>query len=398
MPSTAIRALEDDLDQSFPGATAQELGYVGKFGPSGSTGEDTLYEYWAYEVSPGPLPAASAGGRSARWVSYDTLAADPDVGWSTKEIARAFVENQEVALAVITRLAATTTEYLLIRNANYAGYFFPAMRIKQELKPDATARAEVRSHLGYHGELITDYRGEVPDAHYSMRFGRKRAYRFHVYKVSLVNLDLNQPMNFLERRLQARHLEWCWVNADQLANLPVPASETLAVVRASVLQMIPPATRDQPLRKSEGGVALIRRVVAGRTEWLAQWNDNWKAFFFVAGHRHGTESFRECVIRETSEELGLAANVDFQVGSNRVKRLEYAACSQSARTDTDYTMELFDVQLLNERARQHADNDPRNRWLTTQEICRLATFDGRPVSVTMGMLLDLAGLVNSQLG
>ena len=145
IPSTAIRALEDDLGRRLPKAQAQQLAYAGKFGFSGSTGEETLYEYWAYDVSLGEaLGVPPTRGQPPRWSSYDYLLAAPGVSWSTKEIAKSFVENQEVALAVVTRLSAKETEYLLIWNGSYGGFFFPAMRIKQELKPEATARAVLR--------------------------------------------------------------------------------------------------------------------------------------------------------------------------------------------------------------------------------------------------------------
>src|SRR5262249_25655090 len=118
-------------------------------------------------------------------------------------------------------------------------------------------------------------------------------------------------------------------------------------------------------------------------------------FFFVGGHRKGSETFRHCVIRETSEELGLAHHVDFRVGVDPVtlQPLKYVAYSQNAKLDTAYTMELFEVELLNNRARERVAVDPRNRWLTEQEISRLEAFDGRPVSVTMPMLLNMAGLL-----
>jgi 8-oxo-dGTP pyrophosphatase MutT (NUDIX family) len=394
LPPTAIRALEDDLGRRLPHARAEALGYVGKFGYSGSTAEDTLYEHWAYDVSPGEvLTLPTGGGQLPRWVSYDDLAAGPDVGWSTKEVARAFVEDQEVALAVATRLTATETEYLLTWNDNYGGLFFPAMRIKQELKPEATARAVVRSDLGYRGGVVVRCLGEVPEAHYSTRFGRERAYRFHVCLVSLPDLDLNQPLSLLERRMRARGLQWRWLTASQLLNPTDPSSPTLEAVRATVVQLIPPVKRDRLIRQSEGGVALIRRNVAGQTEWLAQWNDNWKAFFFVGGHRQEAETFRECVIRETAEELGLTPSVDFDVALRPVANLQYVAYSQSAGTDTAYTMQPFEVRLLRAQAFQQVEADPKNRWLTTQEIFRQEAFDGRPVSVTVPMLLTQAGLL-----
>ena len=86
----AITALEDDLGVKLPSAVADETDYLGCFGVSGRSGEDTLYEYWAVAVDPGqPLTlAAKTPGRAPPvFEDYATLRTRPDVTWSTKEIA-----------------------------------------------------------------------------------------------------------------------------------------------------------------------------------------------------------------------------------------------------------------------------------------------------------------------
>lgn len=60
------------------------------------------------------------------------------------------------------------------------------------------------------------------------------------------------------------------------------------------------------MRLSEAAVALIRREHDGPTLWLAQWNQNWRTYTFVGGHRWPEETFRECLVRELGEELGVA--------------------------------------------------------------------------------------------
>lgn len=393
LPSTAIKALESDLGRRLPRATAEQLAYLGRFGRSGASGAETLYEYWAYEVTLGEALGEPTGDAAAlRWATYDELSAAPDVTWATKEIAKAFVENQEVALAVVCRLAAVATEYLLVWNGNYGGFFLPSMRIKDELKAGATARMVLRSDFGYRGEVIAQESGIVDHPHYSRRYGRDRHYHFHVCHVLLPHLDLNQPLNFLERRMQARGMRWRWYSAEQLGTPPDRVSPTLAAVRATVLQCVPPTTRTQPLRKSEGGVALIRRRLGDRTEWLAQWNDHWKAFFFVGGHRDPTEDFRSCVLRETAEELELNPAKDFIVAPTPKAQMRYVAYSHSAMVDTTYEMELYDV-TLHDHALRNLDASSKNRWLTEREIRRMEAFDGRQISVTVPVLLTKAGLM-----
>ena len=146
------------------------------------------------------------------------------------------------------------------------------------------------------------------------------------------------------------------------------------------------------MRESVASIALIQRDHNGRRQWLAQWNKNWRRYSFVGGHKRPDESFRQCVIRETTEELQLAEGIDFFVADERLARLDYTAWSESARQQTHYQMELFAVQLAGETAQRKVDADPRNRWLTEDEIQARRCNSGEPVSETISLLLTKANL------
>ena len=121
------------------------------------------------------------------------------------------------------------------------------------------------------------------------------------------------------------------------------------------------------MRSSVAAFALIRRTAAaGRVEYLAQWNDGWNAFHFVGGHKRDSESFRACCVRETAEELDLVEGRDFRVAAERFNRLRYVHFSEQAKAETDYTIELFDAELLGE-ATAAVEANPANRWLTESE-------------------------------
>jgi len=151
------------------------------------------------------------------------------------------------------------------------------------------------------------------------------------------------------------------------------------------------------MRQSLAAIALIQRNQHGQRQWLAQWNTNWRRYSFVGGHKHPDESFRQCVIREIGEELQLAANSDFLVADEPLARVDYAAWSESAQQDTHYTMELFDVQFTNDEARRKIDADPRNRWLTDDEIREGRCPGGEVVSETMSLLLSKSNLLFERL-
>ena len=141
------------------------------------------------------------------------------------------------------------------------------------------------------------------------------------------------------------------------------------------------------MRQSLAAVALIRRQTAGRVLWLARWNTKWGAYNWVSGHKRPDETFRQCVIREVGEELGLRDGEDFAVAEHPAAHVEFSARSKRAGVQTAYTMELFDVELCGESAAGRVDVDPQTRWLTELEIRSKVCEDGRPVSETMGQLL-----------
>lgn len=146
------------------------------------------------------------------------------------------------------------------------------------------------------------------------------------------------------------------------------------------------------MRQSLAAFALIRRENASGALWLAQWNGNWNRFNFVGGHKRSHESFRECVIREVAEELEIVAGPDCVVSEHPLAHLEYVAWSRSANEETAYSVELFDVRLVNGEAAHRVDAQPANRWLTESEIAAQKSSDGLEVSETMSLLLTKAGL------
>ena len=201
-------------------------------------------------------------------------------------------------------------------NHNYDGYFFPTQRVKSEVKPEQVAVATIRDNLDYRGPASAVWKGEVPDVHFSSRFQRDRRFRFHVCEVLLPEVDLHQPCGLLEQALTRRGRHFLWVPASRLSDPSIPLSPTMPAVRPTVLGVIPSRTLNPFIRLSEGGIALFQRAVRGKRQWLAQWNENWQAFFFVGGHRQESETFRQCVIREIEEELDLAGS-DFTVAAKR---------------------------------------------------------------------------------
>lgn len=143
----------------------------------------------------------------------------------------------------------------------------------------------------------------------------------------------------------------------------------------------------QSLRVSVAALALVTRQLQGRTYWLVRWNEKWSAFALVGGHKHDDESFRDCLIREIREELGVDSEL-LDVADAPASHLEFTALSDSAQQPTRYTLELFDVRFRDERVLARLDADPAIRWVTESEIRVGRCDDGRAVSRTIKRLLE----------
>lgn len=144
-----------------------------------------------------------------------------------------------------------------------------------------------------------------------------------------------------------------------------------------------------PDRQSVAACALIRRHQDGKTAWLTQWNRKWGCYHLVGGHKRPDESFRECLVREIGEELGLQENDgSVSVAAEPAAHVEYKAWSASARQLTLYITELFHVQLTGDAAHQKVDNNSLNRWITDAEIRQRRCVDGQSISEALVRLLS----------
>jgi 8-oxo-dGTP pyrophosphatase MutT (NUDIX family) len=142
-----------------------------------------------------------------------------------------------------------------------------------------------------------------------------------------------------------------------------------------------------PQRQSVAAFAWITRQEQGRTAYLAQWNLHWRALNLPGGHKQPDESFRDCVIREVGEELGLMLGDDYEIGDELAIRLEFEAFSQGAWELTAYILEVFRVVQKEGSALARIAANPDNRWVTEAEILAGRCNDGTKVSPTMTRFL-----------
>jgi ADP-ribose pyrophosphatase YjhB (NUDIX family) len=147
-------------------------------------------------------------------------------------------------------------------------------------------------------------------------------------------------------------------------------------------------SQSQPLRRSISALAVFQREQAGQLHVLAKWNTAWQTWALVGGHKRPDETFRQCVIREIEEELGLAVDGDVAVDDNGSVGLEFTAWSQRSQSNTRYEIEVFAARLLHERAQAAVAAEPHNRWLTHEEIRAGRCHDGTSISETLTRALN----------
>lgn len=379
MGSTAVAGLEKDLGQALPKAKANELGYIGKYGVSERSNEDSFYSYWLFSIDPGEELATSD---RAIFVPLDQLASRDDVTWSTKEIAAQLLSNRQVSLAVVSRLGRIETEYLVVWNDGYGGYFLPAMRRKSEVSSEAVAKQILRDDFGYTGDVQAAWLGESQDIHFSDRFSSQTMFTFHFSDVILPGLDIHQPYNELERDLLLRGIRWKWLTADELQSEP-DMSPTFEPLRSALHSFVRPERRETPLPVSKAVIALFSRGTNEHPEYLAQWNEHWKCFFLIGGHCLEDVDSRDRAIAKASEELKVLPE-QLQVAESLSGHLAYEALSRRTNELTSYDVQVFDAELTGAPLAAN----PANRWLTQDEIQKGGANDGRPISSTVAALVS----------
>jgi len=184
----------------------------------------------------------------------------------------------------------------------------------------------------------------------------------------------------------SRGRRFLWVPASRLSDAAIQLSPTMQAVRPTLLGVIP-RRRSTPLfRQSEGGIALFQRAVRGKRQWLAQWNENWQAFFFVGGHRQESETFSPVRHSRDRGRTGPGrVGLHGRVASGGPPRIP---CSFPQRRRADGLRDgAVRGQARAGRSRSRR-RDSRNRWLTEGEIRGLEAHDGRPISVTILLLLN----------
>ncbi len=140
------------------------------------------------------------------------------------------------------------------------------------------------------------------------------------------------------------------------------------------------------MQNLELSVALVRRNDHEATRWLAQINPANDQLNFIMAERLIDESFRETAIREVAWRLELDRHRDFLVSNMAQLNLEFVVCLPGQSEETQLTVSFYNVEIYREAVLSQLDANPKNRWVSSQEICRGCADDGKPFDALLCFL------------
>jgi len=124
-------------------------------------------------------------------------------------------------------------------------------------------------------------------------------------------------------------------------------------------------------------VTLIRNTSAQTLRWLARLNEFTMQLEFVIGERLEKESFRETAIREVAWELELDRTRDFLVANMAQHNLEFVDQLPGWFSKNHLAVSFYNVEIYRKEVLEAIDQDSRNLWVTSGEICNGVTHCGR---------------------
>ncbi len=134
-------------------------------------------------------------------------------------------------------------------------------------------------------------------------------------------------------------------------------------------------------------ISLVRKLTADGFRWLAFWNADREYYDFVIGQRLDDEPFRETTLRETAWELGLDRTRDFLVSNMAQANLAFQGYLPGIKEKVDVTVAFYNVEIYREDALFQVNEDSRNTWLTSQEICSGQTDEFQPINPLLTFLI-----------
>ena len=159
--------------------------------------------------------------------------------------------------------------------------------------------------------------------------------------------------------------------------------------------------------RQQSALALITIGQGESRRYLMQWNNNWARFNMVGGRINNQDgdrdSFARTLQRKMKEEIGLRNPKDYHIIRER-KPVIQQQFSRRQHIFKEYEFRVFDIEFLPRHPRNEEEfinlskrflPEHENVLLTEAEINYLRTANGRPVSETTRIVLQVIGEIES---
>ena len=140
-------------------------------------------------------------------------------------------------------------------------------------------------------------------------------------------------------------------------------------------------------------VALIRKTYNQSLRWLARFNQSTKQLEFVIGERLEEESFRETIIREVAWELMLDRRRDFLVSNMAQMNLEFIDRMPGDFDKNHVVVSFYNVEVYRKDIVTKLEEDSRNFWVTSEEICNGVSRCGRQFDPLVPYLVNRSSVI-----
>ena len=140
-------------------------------------------------------------------------------------------------------------------------------------------------------------------------------------------------------------------------------------------------------------VALIRKTYNQSLRWLARFNQSTKQLEFVIGERLEEESFRETIIREVAWELMLDRRRDFLVSNMAQMNLEFIDRMPGDFDKNHVVVSFYNVEVYRKDIVTKLEEDSRNFWVTSEEICNGVSRCGRHFDPLVPYLVNRSSVI-----
>lgn len=142
-------------------------------------------------------------------------------------------------------------------------------------------------------------------------------------------------------------------------------------------------------------VALIRKIDKDGLLWLGRKKQADGLLTFVVGQAMQRKSLRESITAEVAWEFDLDRSKDFLVSNMAQLNFDFPESLPAVKNAQPLKVSFYNIEIYRRGVTQQLDDDPRNQWLTSNEIWDGHTADGQPLDPFVHQLITRSEAIRS---